>query len=288
MLIYLQYQNKTYPLTVEEKEIIAELKIKIDELLDISLERIELYHNSTLLDSDSHTLQSYQIVNESIIIIKVLPPQIKSIYLFPSIALLSICSIVVIYFSTDATFLPHVDDTKDITALISNCILLFYLVSQIVLSICFDFPIKKSIGIVKATVLSVSASIIISMLCYQINYNKFATNILVTIIGGIMCINCLMVLLYHHFQLSKCYNDLGEMVQYPTNGLFNWIACPNHLFEALFFTAFTVCCNFLSCSLILCVVNWIVMIVLSKQQLNDYKITFKDFKRKYALIPYIW
>ena len=278
MLVYIQYNNKQYPITVEEKEIIAELKIKIETFIGISTDRIELYHDTILLDSNSHTLQSYHIVNESVITIKLLPPQIKTTYLFPSITIFSICAILMIYFSTEAKFLPDITDPIDMTALIANCILICWFVAHSLFSIVFDNPIKKSIDMTKAILISVSSTIIVSFVIYEVNYNRYQTSPLGSIIGAIFCINCLMMLLYQHYQLSKCYNELGDMIKYPSVGLFKIISCPNHLFEGLFFTAFAFCCNFTMCSVIFCIINWIVMMILARSQLHDYQMTFKNYK----------
>ena len=287
MLIIIRYNKKEYPITVDENEIVMELKTKIDELIDISIDRIELYHNGILLDSYSHSLQSYKIENNSILDVKVLPPQLHTSLLFPSGAIYSICGILLIYFSTKPSK-PTTDEPIEMTAFVTNCIMIFYLIVESIFSLIFDYPIKKTVGMTRAIITSMSTVIISAMLCYQVNYNKYETSILSTIFGAMMCLNCLFVLIYHHIKLSKCYNDLGEMVCYPTAGLFKYISSPNNLFEGFFFTFFTLCSNFTSSSIILCIVNWIVMIINSKKQLEYYKKTFKEFKIKYSMIPFLF
>ena len=94
--------------------------------------------------------------------------------------------------------------------------------------------------------------------------------------------------MFHHYNLSKCYNDLNELISYPTFGCFKWISSPINLFEGLLFTAFVLCTSFSSLSIILCIVNWIVVFYLSKKQLQEYKKTFKDFSISYCLIPSIY
>ena len=190
MLIIIRYNKKEYPITIDENEIIAELKIRIDEILDISTDRIELYYNNELLDSDSHTLQSYTIKDESIIEMKVLPPQLHSSLLFPSGAIYSICGILLIYFSTHPSF-PDLEETTESTALITNVIMIFYFISQSIFSLLFIYPKKKTVGMTKAIVTSISTVFISSMVCYQVNYRKYETNVLCSIIGAILCLNCL-------------------------------------------------------------------------------------------------
>ncbi|EDR28495.1 hypothetical protein EDI_166150 [Entamoeba dispar SAW760] len=287
MHLTITYQDKEYPITVEETEIVANLKNKIDNLINISVDRLELKCNGIVLDCNSHTLNSYKVTDHCKIEVNVLPPQLHSSLLFPSNAIYSICAILLVYFSTHPS-IPSSEETTESTAMISCIIMIVYLVFKSLFSLFLDYPAKPTVGLTRAISTAITGVLICAMLSFELCYRKNETSILCTIIGAINCISCIMGLYFHHTYLSKGYNAFGELAYFPSKALYSFISCPNNLFEGLFFTSFMFCTSFTKTSIILCILNWVAMVMLSQHQHDAYKKTFKKFPIRYRLIPFIW
>ncbi|ELP86482.1 hypothetical protein EIN_033530, partial [Entamoeba invadens IP1] len=255
MHITLKCEGKEYPMTVEETDDVMTVKMRLDNVIDLSVDRMELHFNALIMEKNGYPIVKYGVTDGSEIVVRVLPNQLHTSLLFPSGAIYSTAAILLIFFSTHNHF-PSLEETTEATALISSIVLIIYLGVKSILSLTIDVPSKSTIGVYRAIATSMSIVAICIMLTYDVCHRKSETSVLSTIVGGINCMSCLAGLLYHHSYFSSCYNQYNELVDFPQNILYRYISCPNLLFEALFFTAFMICTSFTVTSVLLCVAAW--------------------------------
>ncbi|KAL7713513.1 Ubiquitin-like domain-containing protein [Entamoeba marina] len=287
MHITVVYGLKEFPLTVQDTDTVLSLKTLLEQLIDFSTDRIELKCNGVVLLTNSFSLFKYGVEEGSTLTITILPPQLHTLLFVPSRSVYSITAVILLFLSTQPS-LPSFQDTTSATAFVSCCAMIIYHLVKIILPIVVDNFAVPTVGITRAIATTFMQIVVVSILIHDVCYRTDETSPLLTVLGGINCLNCIAALYIHHVYLAKAFNEHGQYSRPPNGYLYDYISCPNFLLEAIFSTTFMLCTCFTTTSIIFCIFSWIFAASFADSRHKQYKQHFLKYDVPHRLIPFIW
>ena len=287
MIVTIAFHGKKYVFEIEETQSVNELKQKLDEIIDLSIDRMELKYNNNIITNPLLPLSSYGIEDGSIIEMSVLRPQLHSKLLIPSASVYSFIAMLLIFISTSPR-IPSIEQSTKLTAFMTCVVIGIYCVVKFIIGLVFDRTTERSVGMLRVMGFNFTAVLVSAFISYEVCYRGEVTYSIASIFGSLNTFSCMAAIAFHHMWLNDCYDQYNRLKKLPTKGLYKFITCPTFLFEGLFYTALMITTSFAFSGIVICIVMWVVVFKLANKRHADYQKLFPHLQIKHKLIPFIY